>query len=50
MDRPEDSLEQQASVYEMIREDIISGRLGSARAAEGRRPRRALQHLDQSGA
>jgi DNA-binding GntR family transcriptional regulator len=29
MDRPEDSLEQQASVYEMIREDIISGRLES---------------------
>lgn len=27
-DRPEDSLEQQASVYEMIREDIVSGRLG----------------------
>lgn len=27
-DRPEDQLEQQASVYEMIREDIISGRLG----------------------
>lgn len=29
MDRPEDSLEHQASVYEMIREDIISGRLES---------------------
>lgn len=27
-DRPEESLEQQASVYEMIREDIVSGRLG----------------------
>lgn len=27
-DRPEENLEQQASVYEMIREDIISGRLG----------------------
>ena len=27
-DRPEETLEQQASVYEMIREDIISGRLG----------------------
>jgi DNA-binding GntR family transcriptional regulator len=29
MDRPEDNLEQQASVYEMIREDIISARLAS---------------------
>jgi DNA-binding GntR family transcriptional regulator len=27
-DPPEETLEQQASVYEMIREDIISGRLG----------------------
>lgn len=27
-DQPEESLEQQASVYEMIREDIVSGRLG----------------------
>lgn len=27
-ERPEESLEPQASVYEMIREDIISGRLG----------------------
>jgi DNA-binding GntR family transcriptional regulator len=27
-DRPEETLEQQASVYEMIREDIVSGRLG----------------------
>lgn len=27
-DQPEETLEQQASVYEMIREDIVSGRLG----------------------
>jgi DNA-binding GntR family transcriptional regulator len=27
-ERPEEALEQQGSVYEMIREDIISGRLG----------------------
>jgi len=27
-DQPEEILEQQASVYEMIREDIVSGRLG----------------------
>jgi DNA-binding GntR family transcriptional regulator len=27
-DQPEEPLEQQASVYEMIREDIVSGRLG----------------------